>query len=152
MGASHPPHGPWWSSGLAFACTSCGKCCEARGEYQHVYVNRGERRRLAEHLGLSARDFLERYTTADENGYRTLRFVEGRCPFLDGKLCRVHPVKPTQCRTWPFWNELLADPETYRREVLDFCPGSACGAVIPAARIRREDAATERALHDHERG
>ena len=67
---------PWWADGLPFACTRCGKCCTARGEYQHVYVNRNERRRLAAYLGLSEGELVDSYTTLDSEGYRSLRFEE----------------------------------------------------------------------------
>lgn len=143
-----PAHA-WWRDGLPFACTQCGKCCEARGEVAHVYVGEEDQERLAGHLGLSRRAFLSRYTRSEDGGYRGLRFVDGRCIFLDGTRCRVHEAKPTQCRTWPFWPELLASPEAYREEVQDFCPGSrAPGPVVPAASIARQLEETEQALED----
>ena len=142
------PEEPWWAEGLPFACTQCGKCCTAHGGYQFVYVNEGERRRLARHLGISRARFLERYTDSDEDGYPVLRFVDGRCVFLEGKRCRVHEAKPVQCGTWPFWLELLEDRETYQREVLEFCPGSKQGRRVPASRIRDAVERTEAALYE----
>ena len=38
------------------------------------------------------------------------------CPLLDADgRCTVDPVKPAQCATFPFWPELLEDPERMRR-------------------------------------
>ncbi len=150
MTAASPSPRPWWADGLPFACTQCGECCHGRGGYQYVYVNEEERRRLAEHLGLGMEAFQERYTVLDEDGYPTLRFQDGHCVFLDGKRCVVHEAKPVQCRTWPFWVELLEDEDTYRREVLDFCPGSRGGPRVPAERIRAAAEETEAALYADE--
>lgn len=129
---------PWWEAGLPFACTQCGKCCHAREGYDHVGLSRREQRRLARFLGLPLRDFLGRYTRRDADGHVALRFVAGRCILLDGKVCSVHAAKPVQCRTWPFWPELLRSRAAYAREVQSFCPGSLVGPRVPAAAIRRQ--------------
>lgn len=133
----------WWKDGLPFACTRCGRCCHARGEVAQVYVNGRERQELADFLGIGRDAFDERYTVLDPGGHRTLRFAEGRCVFLDGTECSVHEAKPVQCRTWPFWEELLASRETYREQVLEFCPGSRSGPRVPAAEVRRQMEWTE---------
>lgn len=135
---------PWWKDGLPFGCTQCGKCCHARGEpghpdeIAHVAVNEAEQQDLARHLGLDLREFQDRFTEADEDGYRGLRFEQGHCVFLDGAHCTVHEAKPVQCRTWPFWPELLRSRAVYAREVQSFCPGSLRGTLVPAAEIRRQ--------------
>lgn len=128
----------WWEAGLPFACTRCGRCCHARNGYEHVRLNRREQRRLARRLGLRLRDFLDRYTRRTEDGHVGLRFVDGHCILLDGVECSVHDARPTQCRTWPFWPELLASRAAYAREVRSFCPGSTAGPLVPAAEIRRQ--------------
>lgn len=129
---------PWWEGGLPFACTRCGKCCHARGGYDQVFVGPREARALARHLGVGVREFHANFTERSAGGYRTLRFVEGRCTFLREDGCSVHPAKPVQCRTWPFWPELLASRAAYAREVQSFCPGSRAGDFVPAAEIRRQ--------------
>lgn len=129
---------PWWSGGLPFQCTQCGECCRARGAYQFVYVGKEERRALARFLGLDSAAFTRRYTVRDPSGYRTLRFSGGACIFLRDNRCRVHPAKPVQCRTWPFWPELLRSRAVYAREVQSLCPGSRRGPRTDAAEIRRQ--------------
>ncbi|MFQ5749584.1 MAG: YkgJ family cysteine cluster protein [Planctomycetota bacterium] len=147
----HPPppaDAPWYGKGLPFACTLCGRCCTARGEYQYVYVSLRERRALASFLRISTAVFTRTYTTRDGNGYPVLKFLGEACIFLEGKLCRVHSARPTQCRTWPFWPELLVSPEVYEAEVRSFCPGSRTGPRIPAAEIERQAAETGAALEE----
>ncbi|HAU38488.1 MAG TPA: hypothetical protein DCX07_12335, partial [Phycisphaerales bacterium] len=39
-----------------------------------------------------------------------------------GKGCRIYSVRPTQCRTWPFWSHNLASPHSWAMANLR-CPG-----------------------------
>jgi uncharacterized protein len=140
------PAAPWWSAGLPFSCQQSGRCCHQRGEYGHVYVNFQERRRLARLLELTVAELTKKFTHSEADGARVLRFVEGHCVFLDGSLCQVHTAKPVQCRTWPFWKELLESKEIYQSEVLEFCPGSRTGEIIGSDQIRSQMLETEAAL------
>lgn len=99
--------------GLRFECTGCGKCCTYQDEYAHVYLNRAERKALAEHLGLGLRAFGNRYTFVDEYGWTQLKTEQDRCVFLDPdtKACKVYGARPVQCRTFPFWAEMIEDGE-----------------------------------------
>ena len=79
--------------------------------------------RIAEHLGLSEQAFRSRYLAA--TGDRLVGGLGGRCVFLeDGALtrCRIYPVRPERCRSWPFWPE-LRDSKQALREACRFCPG-----------------------------
>ncbi len=139
----------WWKDGLPFACTQCGKCCHARGDVAHVYVNYAERRALADYLQIDLATFNRRFTRQQEDGHRLLRFRDGHCVFLHGATCSVHEAKPVQCRTWPFWQELLETKTAYQQQVLDFCPGSqAREPVVDAAEIQRQMEETEEALRN----
>ena len=64
----------------------------------------GETIPIAAHLGMAEAEFLERYTrvTADRRGLSLTEAPDGACVLLasDG-LCRIHPVKPRQCRGFP---------------------------------------------------
>ena len=110
--------------GLRFECTKCGKCCTFRDEYAHVYVSRAEVKALAEHLELELRAFRRRYTFTDEYGWTQLRTTGERCVFLDADTgrCLVYPVRPTQCRTFPFWRELVED-DAWTEEAARVCEG-----------------------------
>jgi Fe-S-cluster containining protein len=69
---------------------------------------------------------------------RTLREKgNGECVFWNReKGCTVYPVRPPQCRTWPFWESNLASPEQWE-ETCAICPGSGRGELIPADEITR---------------
>lgn len=86
-----------------FACHSCGNCCRGEGQ---VFVSRERAVAIAEHLGITLGDFRATYTRDDVPGGHLLRdrsADDDACIFLDdANRCRVHPVKPDQCRTFPF--------------------------------------------------
>ena len=58
-------------------------------------------------------------------GDRLASGTDERCVFLEdgaSTSCAVYPARPTKCRTWPYWPELLDDPEALRR-AREICPG-----------------------------
>jgi hypothetical protein len=116
---------------LRFECTGCGKCCTQRGEYAHVYVDAREIETLAAFLGLSPSRVRRSHTVVDELGWRQLRFHEGRCAFLDPdtQRCTVYAARPVQCRTFPFWPELVG-PDGWRDELRQLCEGVDRGDVV----------------------
>ena len=44
------------------------------------------------------------------------------CPFLDEGKCTVHAIRPEQCRTYPFWPEILTSPRDWKAES-KYCEG-----------------------------
>jgi hypothetical protein len=63
--------------------------------------------------------------------------AEARCPFLEASGCAIHPVKPTQCRIFPFWPELVESPLEWKRAA-QFCPGIDQGPLIHIASIQAQ--------------
>ncbi len=115
---------PWYRDGLSFRCTQCGNCCTGAPGY--VWLTRDEidgiaaflnRKELGpEHL----RRVGSKYSLTEDR--RT-----GDCCFLkrlpDGKrVCGIYPVRPLQCRTWPFWDDNLESPDTWA-DAATGCPG-----------------------------
>lgn len=114
-------------AGLRFACQpGCIRCCDTRG---FVYLTEQDLARAAAHLRLTPDDFEARYV------YRTRRLLRLRkpsgrqCHFLEAGGCRIHPAKPTQCRLFPFWPELVAD-RTLWHDTGRRCPGIGQGALV----------------------
>lgn len=126
---------------LRFDCTGCGKCCVGRGDY-YVAASPDEQRRIRGFLNISTRWFRRRYVTVREDGTETLRWQGSRCVFLDTqRRCRIYSVRPAQCRTYPFWPEVVKSEASWRAEGKQ-CEGIGRGAVIPLryveARLRRQ--------------
>lgn len=132
----------WYEAGLRFTCTACGECCRHRGDYAYVYLRESEAAAIAAHLGLELATFLSRHCQR-EDGWLTLRTDTPECPLLtpDGR-CGVYPVRPVQCRTWPFWEETLVE-STWRRDVLATCPGAGTGTLHGADEVERIARANE---------
>ena len=59
------------------------------------------------------------------------------CVFYDREAgCTVYPVRPRQCRTWPFWDAAAGTPDRWE-ETASECPGCNQGDLIPAEEITR---------------
>ena len=128
---------PWYRAGLRFQCTMCGKCCtRAPG---NVWINDDELKALAEFLRESVEIVTETYTRVAHRG-RTLREKgNGDCVFYDKDAgCTIYPVRPAQCRTWPFWASNVKSPQAWQHTAA-ICPGSGSGQgdLIPAEEITR---------------
>jgi hypothetical protein len=126
---------PWYADGLAFECTRCGNCCT--GDPGYVWVTDEELAAIAKFLGLPPREVRDLYARKSR-GRTTLRErSNGDCVFFDQvKGCTIYPVRPAQCRTWPFWESNVATPEDWER-TCRVCPGSGKGEVIPVEEITR---------------
>jgi Fe-S-cluster containining protein len=124
---------PWYQDGLRFTCTQCGHCCT--GEPGYVWVSDDELAAIAEHRGESVKEVRDLYTRLASRG-RTLREkANGDCVFYDRQRgCTVYPVRPAQCRTWPFWESNVATPADWERTCA-VCPGSGHGELISAEEI-----------------
>src|SRR4051794_10985472 len=130
-----PDPAPWYEAGLRFECTRCGACCT--GEPGFVWIDDEELAALARFLGEPPDQVRDLYTRRTR-GKRTIREkANGDCVFFErGKGCTVYPVRPRQCRTWPFWESNVESPEAWER-TKQACPGSGRGDLIPAEEITR---------------
>src|SRR5688572_23557020 len=100
---------------LRFACTGCGNCCTGNPRDYWVETTNAERKRIAEHLGISVA-WLRRHYMVREEGDEGISMRGGQCVFLDGKRCRIYAVRPSQCRTYPLWPELLSSRTAWKTE------------------------------------
>jgi Fe-S-cluster containining protein len=129
------PDDPWYRDGLRFTCTQCGHCCT--GDPGFVWVNEDEIAALAKFRGEPLREVKALYTRAARGRVTLREKADGDCVFYDrAKGCTVYPVRPRQCRTWPFWESNLESPEAWDRTVA-ICPGSGEGELIPVDEITR---------------
>jgi hypothetical protein len=135
----------WYAAGLAFECAQCGRCCAGPQE-GYVWVSQGQIRAIHEFLGLTESRMMEQYVR--RVGARdSLRERPGNndCVFLaDGPAgcrCAIYPVRPTQCRTWPFWSRNLASPQAWSYTAMR-CPGINHGKLFAFNQIETHRHAT----------
>lgn len=133
----------WFEPGLHFECTQCGNCCTGPSGY--VWFSEEEALAMADYLKLSVTEFRRRFARR-KFGKWTLDEVKRQgkydCVFLrwdeQGRsLCSIYPVRPTQCKTWPFWPENIDSPRGWA-DAAKRCPGMRAGKgnFVPADKIR----------------
>jgi Fe-S-cluster containining protein len=126
---------PWYHDGLRFRCTQCGQCCT--GAPGFVWVDEDEIAAIAEHRGEDAEVFRATYTRLAHRGSTLREKLNGDCVFYDRAAgCTVYPVRPRQCRTWPFWESNVHTEEDWLK-TCHACPGAGTGDLIPAEEITR---------------
>lgn len=76
---------------------------------------------MAEFLGLDDREFARRYVRRVNQGLSLIELSGGNCVFYENG-CKIYPVRPAQCRTFPFWKEILERPLNWERAAQE-CPG-----------------------------
>ncbi len=111
----------FYNDGLRFTCQRCGDCCKGADAYVWLYSD--DLSNMAAYLGITEREFRAEYTSVFDKALVLKSFPNGDCIFFDEKKgCRVHPARPTQCRTFPFWAEYLRNENSWAL-VAKRCPG-----------------------------
>ena len=109
---------------LRFSCQAgCIRCCDKKG---FVYITEDDLLRIAAFLGLEPADFESRFVYRTRHRLRLRSPRRGNCHFLTPTGCSIHPVKPEQCRAYPFWPEILASRDRWLAES-QACPGIGLG-------------------------
>jgi hypothetical protein len=121
----------WYADGLRFSCTQCGNCCSGAPGY--VWIELAEVAKIAAFVGVSEEQFARQHVRRVSSRLSLLERSGGDCEFLDrnpdGKTtCRIHPVRPVQCRTWPFWKSNLTSARAWETTA-KHCPGMNAGDV-----------------------
>ena len=111
----------WYVAGLHFECQQCGRCCAGPNQ-GYIWVTRPEIKLIADFLKVEPKQLRQTYLR--RVGLRTTIIEQSStkdCIFLwkiDGqKRCMIYPVRPSQCREWPFWPENLVNADGWNRAV-----------------------------------
>ena len=101
---------------MDFKCRGCGACCRIKDGI--VRVDDAEIKRISKFLGMSEQEFIDRETeiAPDRKGLILKSRADESCAYLtEDSRCRIHPVKPDKCRTFPF--------EWTNADSHEVCPG-----------------------------
>lgn len=116
---------PWYHEGLPFQCSGCGQCCT--GENGYTWVLPHDIKAIAAFLKLDVRAFERQYL---RRAYSRLALIDRPgtfdCVFLENKKCKIYPVRPVQCRTFPWWPAILSSPTSWewaKSNCPGICPG-----------------------------
>jgi len=114
----------WYSQGLRFHCVGCGKCCTAEPGDGVVWTCDEEIDQMASYLRMRRETFMLVFIQQVAGRLSLGELPNGDCHFLDpaSGRCRIYPVRPKQCRNYPFWSELLESPAAWKEEG-QRCPG-----------------------------
>ena len=105
---------------LAFECKKCGTCCYGKGG---IFVRDDEIERIADFLGIDPSSFVSRFCNEKYGRFSIKSGEDGYCVFFDKeRQCTIHPVNPTPCSSWPFYDALLKDSDNWD-SAKDACPG-----------------------------
>ena len=128
----------FYEQGLRFECQGSGKCCTSHGEFGFVFLTKEDRQRFAKYFNLTTTAFTKKYCD-QTNGIWHLKEDKANpdCMFLSEKRCSVYHARPNQCRTWPFWPEVM-NAKSWKSEVASFCPGVGKGKLWSKAEIEAE--------------
>ncbi len=128
---------------MRFACQpGCTACCRGEG---FVYLTEEDLMRAAKFLRMKPEDFERRYVYRTRHLRRLRAPRHARCPFLTGAGCSIHPAKPTQCRIYPYWPELVESIREWKKEARK-CPGIGKGDLVQID-VAREGAREMRAAY-----
>ncbi len=104
-------------------CSTCeGNCCI--GESGYIWINKDEIVKLANHLDMSVEELSLKYLFKAGYKYsikeKQVSQNSHACIFFDleKKQCGVYEARPSQCRTFPFWEYFKNNIE----EVKEECP------------------------------
>ena len=113
--------------GLRFTCQpGCINCCNMEG---YVYLTEADLKNAAKFVGMPVREFEKKYVYRTRHQMRFRKPRDKQCSFLEEGGCGIHPAKPTQCRTFPFWPEVVGRRIAWNRTAR-YCPGIGKGPLI----------------------
>jgi Fe-S-cluster containining protein len=78
-------------------CTRCGNCCTVN---KSLRLQKTELEQIADYRRTSYKQ-IKKQTHAVPRGDGSMRLSRHPCPFHDGELCTVYPLRPAECRSYP---------------------------------------------------
>ena len=120
-----------YQNGIRFECQGSGKCCVSRDTYGYVYLSDLDLKKFSKYFQISLKKFKDKYCQITDGFIHLAEKSEfdGNCIFLKDKKCSVYESRPSQCRTWPFWNDNM-NAKVWNKDISVNCPGIGKGKLI----------------------
>lgn len=131
---------PWYAVGLHFECMQCGGCCSGPDE-GYIWLTKPEIKLIADFLKITEGQLRKKYikwvslrtTIIEHAGTKDCIFLLNS----DGqKRCTIYPVRPNQCRTWPFWPSNLTSTNSWNKAAQK-CPGVNRGRAYDVGQVKK---------------
>lgn len=138
-----------YKNGINFKCQGSSNCCVSRNNYGFVYLSNKDLLRFSKFYSITKKKFIDKYCNYTD-GFLHLKEIRknGECLFLNKKKCSVYKARPSQCRTWPFWNENM-NAKVWNEDISINCPGIGKGKKIKSDIINKflkEDYENEKSI------
>ena len=119
---------------VRFECQRCARCCgDTPHRGRNILLLEEEVRNISKLTGMKISEF----TVEAKWGAYTHRIKKrnGKCPFLNGKACKVYNHRPLVCRLYPFSIEKSGN--TYTFEASEDCPGIDLGDMVQGEEFKK---------------
>ncbi len=130
----------WYITGLCFKCQRCGRCCSGPSE-GYIWITSPEIKLIADFVKIKPEQLRQNYLK--RIGLRMTIIEQPHtkdCIFLreinGQKGCMIYPVRPSQCRIWPFWPSNLTSPNAWNKAAQK-CSGINHGRFYSFAEIEK---------------
>ena len=103
-------------------CLSCANCCKK----MTPTLNAADKLRIANHLGMSVKDFTGKYLEYDAED-RDWRMQKQPCTFLDlsTNKCAIYEVRPADCSGFPHLTKVPLKSYLYiHKQNIMYCPAT----------------------------
>lgn len=132
----------WYKDGLKFECRQCGRCCGGAPGY--VWVTDEEIVAIATELKYARAEFESKFVYSVGKRKSLKEMGNYDCILFNSETqkCRLYGVRPMQCRTWPFWNQNIDLPNSWKKTA-KFCPGCNRGPIHTLEEIEEQRKALE---------
>ncbi|KAA6226433.1 MULTISPECIES: YkgJ family cysteine cluster protein [unclassified Campylobacter] len=107
------------------ACKKCGgKCCT--GESGNIFASKEELELIRKHLSLEKDEFKDKFLkkVGFRLSFKEVEFKNGfACIFFDTKrlCCSIYALRPSQCKSFPFWEYYKTHIEEVKKECIGIC-------------------------------
>ena len=104
------------------SCISCANCCKK----MTPTLTKTDKQRIATHLGLSTKEFKEKYLVYDKEE-KDWRMQQQPCVFLnlDTNMCTIYDYRPLDCRGFPHLvKEPVSDFAYIHKQNIKYCPAT----------------------------
>ncbi len=118
---------------IRFECQpDCFKCCLKPGA---IFFDADDIRRISKFLNCSPTKLKSDYLENEDGQWLINVDADNPCPFLNRQGCSIHAAKPEQCRTYPFWREILSSKKRWVSEA-ELCPGIGLGPMVSPETVK----------------